>query len=225
MSILDNPIWHALNGPQASLAEADGGARRFPTAITPLGGFEAPRPAAFADLARLQRGHEATALFLTEFVEPPPGWRVLAREILPQMVLDGIELPAPILEIAELDGGASAAMQELTKLTKPGPFGPRTHELGNYVGIWRDGRLAAMAGERLHPPGFTEVSAVCTHPDFTGQGLGAALVAAVARRILARGEIPMLHVRADNARAIALYERLGFRERTRLHLLVVRKSA
>ncbi|MGH9518070.1 MAG: GNAT family N-acetyltransferase, partial [Terriglobales bacterium] len=89
--------------------------------------------------------------------------------------------------------------------------------------IWRDGRLAAMAGERLHPPGFTEVSAVCTHPDFAGQGLAAALVTAAARRILARGEVPMLHVRSDNSRAIALYQRLGFRERIRLHLLVVRK--
>lgn len=156
-------------------------------------------------------------------IHPPKEWRILAREMLPQLVFAGSALQPASVESSALGSDDSAAMQALTRLTKPGPFGPRTHELGGYCGIWRDGRLAAMAGERLHPPGFAEISAVCTHPDFTGQGLAAALVTAVARRILERGETPFLHVRSDNARAIALYQRLGFRERRRLHLLVVQR--
>lgn len=223
METLDNPIWHALAGPQSGFAEVAGSARRFPLTITSLGGLPEPNSEAFADLASLQADHEATALFLPEMIHPPKEWRILAREMLPQLVFAGSALQPASVESSALGSDDSAAMQALTRLTKPGPFGPRTHELGGYCGIWRDGRLAAMAGERLRPPGFAEISAVCTHPDFTGQGLAAALVTAVARRILERGETPFLHVRSDNARAIALYQRLGFRERRRLHLLVVQR--
>ena len=114
-------------------------------------------------------------------------------------------------------------MVELATLTKPGPFGTRTHELGCYVGI-RDGeKLVAMAGERLKVPGFTEVSAVCTHPDHLGKGYAARLMTEVIRRIRERGERPFLHVRSDNARAIALYERLGFGKRWEGHFAVLRR--
>jgi predicted GNAT family acetyltransferase len=115
-------------------------------------------------------------------------------------------------------------MIELTALTKPGPFGKRTHELGTYLGIRRDGKLVAMAGERLKVPGHTEVSAVCTHPDHTGHGYARILMSEVMRRIRVRGERPFLHVREDNVRAIALYERLGFEARVKLHLAVLRKD-
>ncbi|MGA9709930.1 MAG: GNAT family N-acetyltransferase [Candidatus Sulfotelmatobacter sp.] len=115
-------------------------------------------------------------------------------------------------------------MMALTALTKPGPFGKRTHELGTYLGIRCDGNLVAMAGERLKIPGYTEVSAVCTHPEHTGHGYARILIAKVMRRICSRGETPLLHVRGDNARAIALYERLGFRQRVLLHFAVLRKE-
>jgi predicted GNAT family acetyltransferase len=114
-------------------------------------------------------------------------------------------------------------MIELTALTKPGPFGPRTHELGTYLGIRLQGKLVAMAGERLKVPGHTEVSAVCTHPEHTGKGYAAVLMAEVMRRIRKRGETPFLHVRADNERAIKIYKRLGFRERKLGHFAVLRK--
>jgi len=113
---------------------------------------------------------------------------------------------------------------ELTERTKPGPFHKRTHELGTYLGIRRDGRLVAMAGERLKIPGYTEVSAVCTHPEHTGHGYARILMAEVMQRILGRGETPVLHVREDNVRAIALYERLGFRLRVLMHFAVLRKD-
>jgi predicted GNAT family acetyltransferase len=118
----------------------------------------------------------------------------------------------------------SPEMLGLTALTKPGPFDKRTHELGRYVGIFREGKLVAMAGERLKVPGFTEVSAVCTHPEHAGRGYARVLMTEVMQGIWKRGEVPFLHVREDNAAAIKLYERLGFRKRVVRHLAVIRKD-
>ncbi len=103
-------------------------------------------------------------------------------------------------------------MVQLARLTKPGPFAKRTIEFGQYYGVFENGRLAAMTGQRLHIQNFTEVSAVCTHPDFLGKGYAAALVQHQMNLILKDGQIPFLHVRADNERAIAVYERLGFKK-------------
>ena len=126
--------------------------------------------------------------------------------------------------IVELGANDSPEMLELTALTKPGPFGPRTHELGYYVGIRDAGKLVAMAGERMKVPGYTEVSAVCTHPDHLGKGYAAALMTEIMRSIRAHGEKPFLHVRSDNARAIAIYERLGFYKRWEGHYAVLRRK-
>ena len=112
----------------------------------------------------------------------------------------------------------------LATMMKPGPFGTRTHELGTYIGVRREGQLAALAGERMHVPGFTEISAVCTHPEHTGHGHAARLMSEVMRGIRERGEIPMLHVRGDNERAITLYERLGFETRWSGFFAVLRKG-
>jgi predicted GNAT family acetyltransferase len=127
-------------------------------------------------------------------------------------------------EIVELSATDSPEMRELTALTKPGPFGPRTHELGYYVGIRDGGKLVAMAGERMKVPGYTEVSAVCTHPDHLGKGYAATLMTEIMRSIRARGEKPFLHVRGDNSRAIAIYERLGFQKRWEGHYAVLRRK-
>ena len=115
-------------------------------------------------------------------------------------------------------------MIELTALTKPGPFGSRTHELGTYLGIRWQGKLVAMAGERLKVPGHTEVSAVCTHPEHTGKGYAGILMSEVMKCIRDRGETPFLHVREDNVRAVEIYKRLGFRQRKRGHFAVLRKA-
>ena len=127
-------------------------------------------------------------------------------------------------EIVELSAADVPDMMALTAITKPGPFHKRTHDPGTYLGIRRDGKLVAMAGERLKIPGYTEVSAVCTHPDHTGHGYARILMAEVMHRILARGETPLLHVRQDNVRAIELYQRLGFNQRVLLHFAVLRKD-
>ena len=124
----------------------------------------------------------------------------------------------------ELNSTDIPEMVTLAKLTEPGPFGTRTRELGTYLGIKNDGKLAAMAGERLKVPGFTEISAVCTHPTQTGHGYASALVAELTARIHARGETPFLHSRENNARALDVYRRLGFTQRLLFHLMVVEKA-
>jgi predicted GNAT family acetyltransferase len=116
-------------------------------------------------------------------------------------------------EIVRLGPGDASEMVELAARTRPGPFEARTHEFGGYLGVRREGVLVAMAGERLHPPGWVEISAVCTDEAVRGQGLASRLVRAVASSISARGDRPMLHVATSNTAAIALYERLGFRTR------------
>jgi len=128
------------------------------------------------------------------------------------------EAPAGLVELGETD---VAEMLALTELTQPGPFGPRTIDLGRYIGVRADGRLAAMAGERLRPEGHTEISAVCTHPDFTGRGYAKALMLLLMADAARAGRRPMLHVKTENG-AKVLYERLGFSVRRAVRLTVIR---
>jgi ribosomal protein S18 acetylase RimI-like enzyme len=125
---------------------------------------------------------------------------------------------ASVVELGERD---VSAMRDLVELTKPGPFGPRTRELGRFFGVWDDRQLVAMAGERMKMPGYTEITVVCTHPSRRGQGLGEDVVNAVSRGIRARGNIPFLHVFSNNAPAITLYRRLGFTLRCQLQLTIM----
>lgn len=222
--LLDNPIWHALLTYQAKLAEVSGLARRFPVDVTSLAGLPEPTSENFASLASLTRSGEETALFLMSLPDPPASWTMVEQVPLPQMVHQSGRPEDSDFEADELMAADVPEMMALAELTKPGPFASRTRELGTYLGVRREGRLVAMAGERLHLPGYTEVSAVCTHPEYLSQGLAANLIKAVMRQIYDREEVPFLHVRPDNERAIGLYERLGFRERTTLQLLVLSKD-
>jgi ribosomal protein S18 acetylase RimI-like enzyme len=229
MHPLDNVIWNALTTRQAEFAEACATACKFMPEVTSLAGFSEPTAEGYESLGGLLRGRETIALFLAEPQQPRAGWELVHRDRLLQMVCDSGTLTAtgsesgPEPEIMELSAAHSAEMIELTALTKPGPFNKRTHELGTYVGIREGGKLVAMAGERLKVPGFTEVSAVCTHPEHTGHGYGRILMTEVMRRIRSRGETSFLHVREDNVRAVELYERLGFTLRVVGHLAVLRK--
>jgi predicted GNAT family acetyltransferase len=225
----DNVIWQALTTRQTNFAESHDQARRFVREVTSLAGFLEPSERGYASLAKLVGIGGTAALFLAEPYVPQPGWTLVAAPRLLQMVCETTANTASDPrhsdpKIIELGPADSPEMIELTTLTKPGPFGTRTHELGTYVGIRIAGKLAAMAGERLKVPGFTEVSAVCTHPDHTGRGYAAMLMLEVMRGIRSRGETPFLHVREDNLRAIALYKRLGFSLRTKPHLAVLRKD-
>jgi ribosomal protein S18 acetylase RimI-like enzyme len=227
MHPLDNVIWRALTTRQAHFAEACGTARRFLRDITLLSGFAEPNDEGYASLAKLAGAGGTAAVFLDEPYEPLEGWEYVAGAPLLQMVAESGKVPiiaaGSPAEVLELGDSDSPEMIALTSLTNPGPFGARTHELGNYVGIRSGRKLVAMAGQRLQVPGYTEVSAVCTDPEHTGKGYAAAVMSEVMRRIRERGETPMLHSRADNVRAIALYERLGFRTRKQGHFAVLRK--
>jgi ribosomal protein S18 acetylase RimI-like enzyme len=227
MHPLDNIIWKALTTRQAEFSESFNQARRFIPEVSPLGAFREPTAEGYESLAGLVGTRGTIGLFLDMPYGPRPGWDLIAGAPMPEMVYEGagasILEPSSHSEIVELGDSDSPDMLELTALTKPGPFHKRTHELGTYLGIRRDGKLVAMAGERLKIPGYTEVSAVCTHPEHTGHGYARLLMAEVMRRICSRGETPFLHVRQDNVRAIELYKLLGFRQRVLLHFAVLRK--
>ena len=220
---LNRPVWSALTTGHRSLAEGATHARRYPAAIAPFAAMSDESDAAWSELADLAR--EDVVAIVTP--APPNDLRGLDarfRAGVRQMV--AVEAVAPVGDAAVevLDQRDIPAMLELTALTKPGPFLARTHELGRYIGI-RDGeRLAAMAGERMRLDGFTEVSAVCVHPDYRGRGHAQTLITALMTAIRARGETPFLHVIDDNHAAIALYERLGFMSRTTLYFTVLRQS-
>ncbi len=217
---LDNPAYAALTGPHADFAERRGRAVRYPPEVSPFAAFADPSdPRGWDDLAAL--AGPGTVVPLAGVSAAPPGWEVLATIPGVQLVDDGV--PAvPDAEALRLGPDDVPGMLDLVARTRPGPFGPRTVELGGYLGIRRAGALVAMAGERMRPPGWTEISAVCTDPGFRGQGLAARLIGAVAAGIRQRGDTPFLHAAADNTDAIRLYHRLGFALRRTTTFLVTR---
>jgi ribosomal protein S18 acetylase RimI-like enzyme len=224
---LDTVIWRALTSVQGNLAEGDERARRYPAVIAPFAATADTEPTSFRSLLALVGGADPIALFTTEEVEPPSAFSVLRRDSVDQMVLKdagacAVQPGAPIvgLEVADVP-----QMLALASVTQPGPFGPRTIELGHYIGIRRQGVLVAMAGERMRLDGFTEISAVCVGPAYRGHGFAADLVRSLVSSIAARSEIPFLHVFTSNLAAIALYRKLGFTLRRRMHLaLLVRAT-
>lgn len=212
-SVLDNPVWTSLTGAHARFSEASGAVRRYRPTISPFVGLpDAESEDTWRDLAALAGSGTTFALASTN-AQPPADWTL-------EWAGDGVQLVAGQAVAAEVDAEAvtlgAADVPDILALverTRPGPFAPQTYLLGNYVGIRREGRLVAMAGQRLNPPGWAEISAVCTDAEFRGQGLASRLVLTVAALIRAQGETPFLHAAATNTNAIRLYEALGFRLR------------
>jgi ribosomal protein S18 acetylase RimI-like enzyme len=224
MHPLDHPVWNALTSRQQGLAEGGALARRYPPAVAPFAAMAEMSPQGFAALGALMSGPEIAVLFTPDPVTAPAEFKILLAETGEQMIGMPAESPSRGVEIVTLGTADVPAMMALTDLTKPGPFNVRTHELGTFLGIRIDGQLAAMAGERMKPANYTEITAVCVHPDHRGRGYGQMLLAAISRQISGRGEIPFLHVFSNNHSAIALYQRQGMEIRRRLHVTVLQRQ-
>ena len=222
---LDDPVWSALTGAHAALADvAPAGeplAGRYQVDVSPFGALaDADDPACWAALAEVLDGGATCVLLDPEAV--PDTWEVVFA--IPGVQMDGSALePAEAPDAVPLGEDDVDEMLALVERTRPGPFLRRTIEMGRYIGIRREGELIAMAGERVHPPGWTEISAVCTDARCRGEGLGTRLVRAVAAGVRARDEVPFLHAAADNVNAIRLYDALGFTLRRTCSFTVVRQ--
>jgi ribosomal protein S18 acetylase RimI-like enzyme len=217
---LDNPVHSSLTGTHAKFAERRGSVLRYPIDVSPLVAMpDEPGEADWANAAGLVGPGGRLALTGLRS-RPPAGWQVATIGEGVQMTGDHLKVDADP-EAVPLGRADVPEMLDLTARTKPGPFLPRTYELGSYLGIRRHGKLVAMAGERLHPDGWTEISAVCTDEAWRGQGLATMLIRAVGAGIRARGETPFLHAVATNP-AIKLYEQLGFRLRKTTTFTVAR---
>jgi ribosomal protein S18 acetylase RimI-like enzyme len=219
----DNPAYASLCGAHARLAEVRGRARRYPADVAPFLALPSP-PAAqdWRDAADLVAPGTYVAGRYGG-AELPDGWSAVQAFDLVQMIEERVT-GADCAEAIPLGGTDVPEMLELVAQTEPGPFLTRTIELGDYLGIRRDGELVAMAGERFHLEGWTEISAVCTRPDQRGQGLATQLMGALIASIKRRSERAFLHAMSTNTGAIRLYEELGFRVRQTATLTVVTRE-
>jgi ribosomal protein S18 acetylase RimI-like enzyme len=221
---LEQPPWSALTSTHAALALGNALARRYPPDIAPMVGIREVSAACLDALAALMRpGDDIVGLFGVEPVPASGDLVVVDNMMIEQMIYEGHEVLPAMGEHVPLTLADVSEVEELVALTNPGPFARRTMVLGSYIGIRDGGRLAAMAGERMRFNGFTEISAVCTHPDYRGRGHAFRLVSALTRSILARSETPFLHIFSGNASAGALYRKLGFHYRRSLTVTVLKK--
>jgi predicted GNAT family acetyltransferase len=221
---LDRPVWSSLTTRQAGLALGDERAVRLRPEYGIFVAAADRAPESLAALADLVPAAIAVAAVEPDDIPVPSGLEIVSAAICNQMIADRVTPGEPDFEIVKLIEADAPEMLALATLTRPGPFAERTHELGDFIGVKHGGKLVAMAGERMKPAGFTEVSGVCTLPDWRGRGYAGGLMRVVAARILARAETPFLHVYADNAGAIALYQALGFRFRRTLTMTVLRRA-
>ncbi|KAA1178166.1 GNAT family N-acetyltransferase [Rhizobium tropici] len=219
--ILDRPAWSALRTAHATLAEGSELALRYPPSIVP---FAAPADDTAESLEALQSlpaADEIMALVEAVPLPLPQGLAIVSEGKLVQMIAERPYEQIFDSRIEPLTEADATEMLALATLTKPGPFTLRAQSLGTFWGVKIDGRLIAMAGQRMRQPGFTELSGLCTHPDFQGRGLGTLLFRFVAGEISARDETVYLHAYATNTSAISLYNAMGFRSRSEMNLRVV----
>jgi len=225
---LDNPIWTALTTKQAQHAHSSALARRFPPEMTLLGALAANTAMAFDSLAQLIQ-RDAVNLYFSSPPQIPAGWEIVRAVELHQMVQEA-ESPASVSndsvpEIIELTPADVPEISVLYTATRPGrTLCPRIQKLGQFLGIREDGKLVAMGGLRLHLAGYREITTVATMPGHEGRGYATAIVMALMARIHTAGNKPFLTVRSDNTRAVEIYRRLGFKERTLLYSRTIRRA-
>ncbi len=221
---LDNPVWASLTSAHAELARRTANAARYPADAAPFGAVDVANEESAAQLANLVDVGESV-LFVGLAPPLPSGWEVEPVVLIAQMTCDARQPVNDGPRIVELSHDRNADMLDLTARVYPHYFRLRTTEMGRYIGIYDGDTLAAMAGERMRLPGHQELSAICTHPDYTGRGYAQRMVAMLTNDILDSGRAPFLHVSHQNLRAKALYERLGYTYRADIPLLAVRRVA
>ena len=222
--VLESPAWHALNSGNQNLAFGNDKVKFFAKEVSPFVGLAENTPENF-QLLYETLPHSGPALFMTPVeIDIPAQWNVSSVIKGIQMVWDGEAACDVTAELTPLTDDHIPQMLELTKMTNPGPFSQRTIDFGHYQGIFDGSQLAAMAGQRLHAYNYAEVSAVCTHPDHTGKGYARKLLLQQIARIKSVSEIPYLHVRFDNDRAIRVYESLGFIKSRDMYFYVLKKE-
>ena len=224
--ILDNPVWEALVSEDNRFNRGAHALAFFPEDVSPFVGMEHWNEEDLTRMESLLPAERSFSVMIAREVMIPQNFEIIFTTPLYQMTCNRLQpiaqAGATIQHLGEAD---VPAMLALTALTKPGPFLQHTIDFGNYVGIYEHGELVAMAGERLHLKGYTEVSAVCTHPDHLGKGYAAQLMTYSCEQIMKQGNIPFLHVKTDNLRAIRKYEQLGFTKRADFYFAVVKKKA
>lgn len=224
-TLLDRPIWSSLVSHWKPLAIGGEAALKLDPACGPFAAAADSSPESLAGLAALAPQNGTIWTVETFAHVAPSGLEVERTAVLLQMTATAIpSAPPGVVDIVPLGEADAEEMFALATLTQPGPYAPRTNRLGTFIGVRAKGRLVAMAGERMRMPGFVEVSGICTHPDYRGRGLAAALTAVTMRRIADGGETPFLHTYASNAGAIALYRKLGFEPRRELIATVLRRA-
>ena len=221
--LLDNPIWSSLTTKHASFAVMQGNAGRYPPQIAPFAAVNTSDASALAQLEGIINGGESVYL-VGLAPELGAGWRVESAFPIPQLVCSTPAVVRPGPDAVPLTEANRSDMLALTSLVFPGFFRARTVEMGRYIGIYHGRVLAAMAGERMRMDGYQEISAVCTHPEFIGRGYAQRLVALLVNAVLERGDTPFLHTHRENARALALYDHLGFKIRTEVMLWSVTRD-
>ncbi|MER8429320.1 GNAT family N-acetyltransferase [Mesorhizobium caraganae] len=222
--ILDRPVWSALDTRHRIFANGDKLARRYPASIVPFAATATDDAESLQAFGRLVSPGESVIMAQADAIALPDGLSAISTADAVQMVA---EKPLPAVSderVQQLTLDDAAEMLALASLTRPGPFTLKALSLGDFWGVKINGRLAAMAGERMKQPGYSELSGVCSHPDFRGGGLGRLLSVFVSNRIMARGEVPYLHAYANNANAIGLYESIGFRLRSKMNVAVVQRA-
>lgn len=220
---LDNPIWSALRTVHAHLAVTDGLVARYPASVAPFVSVSDTGADVAGGLERfVERGEHL--YFVGQVPSLGEGWDVERHAPLPQMVCRSPMTVKDGPDIIEMSDAQVPDMLALTALVFPGFFRARTIDMGRYIGIYHGNQLAAMAGERMRMDGYTEISAVCTHPDHVGKGYAQRLVAILSNAAFERGSTPFLHVYRHNTRAMAVYERLGFAVRTDVALCSVTRK-
>jgi predicted GNAT family acetyltransferase len=223
-NVLDNVVWEALGSRQAALNAGNARLRYFDADVAPFVGMQDWSETDQALLAAQLPDDRPFSAMIAKPVTIPAAFKTVFSIPLYQMICPVLKpYPGEADGLRELTAADIPAMLELTALTKPGPFYQRTISFGRYFGIFKDGKLAAMAGERLKVNGYTEVSAICSDPGHAGKGYSAQLLTKVAGMIMERGETPFLHVRFDNERAISMYQKTGFEIRSDVHFEIFRK--